>query len=289
MGFYCFGTERPKKDQITEMFSLLESRGKDASGYAFVGKNKLIVNKAPIKSSDMVSTREWKELKLPGIMIFHTRLKTQGDQQFNENNHPLYNKQGLAIVHNGMIYNDNEIFTGKIKRDGDVDSEAILVAFSQKGKDRIEKAFKVLEGSYAIAAIDTRTPDELILIRKDNPVELYFDPQSDILYFCSERWMMQKALGIRSRSQRGFNLGEDPFHYYEMENNHGLIIEKKGLHSYKKYYPKRIYRDRLFRESFTEDTVECPYCLSETRFFPGNLHNYCEYCGNPIEFDDVIF
>ena len=286
MGYFCFGAERPNKDQITEMFSLLETRGKDASGYAYIIKNKLVVNKAPIKSSEMVQTTEWKELRLPGYLIFHTRLKTQGDAKNNTNNHPLYNKKGLAIVHNGMILNDNEVFNRKIKRDGEVDSEAILIALSQKGKDRIEKVFSMLEGSYSIATIDTNVQDELILIRKDNPVELYYDSQADILYFCSERWMMQKALGIKSRAHRGFNLGEEPFHYYEMENNHGLIINKSGLNSYKRYYPKHAYRDRFFRESFNEDTVECPYCLSETRFFPGNFHNFCEYCGNKIEYDD---
>ena len=287
MGYYCFGPERPDKHQLSEMFSLLETRGKDASGYAYVEKNNLVVNKAPIKSGVMITTPEWEKLKLPQSMIFHTRLKTQGDPKNNINNHPLFNKKGLAIVHNGMIINDNEIFTRKIKRDGEVDSEAILVALSQKGKDKISKVFNLLEGSFAIAAIDVSNPEDLILIRKDNPIELYFDSYADILYFCSERWMMQKSLAIKVRSQRGFNLGEEPFHYYEVENNHGLIINKNGLNSYKKYYPKRTYRSNIFRESFIEDTVECPFCLNETMYFPGNLHNYCEYCGTPIEFDDI--
>ncbi len=33
-----------------------------------------------------------------------------------------FSKHGIAIVHNGMIYNDKEIF-GKKQRDGEVDSE----------------------------------------------------------------------------------------------------------------------------------------------------------------------
>ena len=34
MGYYSFGSTLPDKDKLTDMFSLLESRGRDASGYA---------------------------------------------------------------------------------------------------------------------------------------------------------------------------------------------------------------------------------------------------------------
>ena len=46
MGYYSFGKTMPDKDKITNMFSLLESRGRDASGFAFIKDNNLIVNKA---------------------------------------------------------------------------------------------------------------------------------------------------------------------------------------------------------------------------------------------------
>jgi asparagine synthetase B (glutamine-hydrolysing) len=36
MGYYSFGNTLPDKDKITNMFSLLESRGRDASGFAFI-------------------------------------------------------------------------------------------------------------------------------------------------------------------------------------------------------------------------------------------------------------
>ena len=113
MGYYCFNNKLPDKNKIARMFTLLESRGKDASGYAFIEKNELIVHKAPIKSSDMIKTDEWKKLMLPKIMILHCRMKTQGSELNNANNHPLFAKQGIAIVHNGVIYNDKEIFGKK--------------------------------------------------------------------------------------------------------------------------------------------------------------------------------
>ena len=35
MGYYCFGSKRPDKNKIANMFQMLESRGKDSSGFAF--------------------------------------------------------------------------------------------------------------------------------------------------------------------------------------------------------------------------------------------------------------
>jgi len=74
MGYYSFGKTIPDKDKITNMFSLLESRGRDASGFAFIRDINLIVHKDAMKSSEFVKTNEWKELILPSSMILHTRM-----------------------------------------------------------------------------------------------------------------------------------------------------------------------------------------------------------------------
>src|ERR1035438_2490934 len=89
--------------------------------FPFIKGNNLIVDKSPIHSSAFVKSKEWQDLELPKIMIMHTRMKTQGSEQNSNNNHPLYNKEGMALVHNGIIHNDHEIF-GKNQRDGEVDS-----------------------------------------------------------------------------------------------------------------------------------------------------------------------
>ena len=269
MGYYSFGSTLPDKDKLTDMFSLLESRGRDASGFAFIRDNNLVVHKAPVKSSDLIRTREWKDLKLPKIMILHTRMKTQGTEKNNQNNHPLYSKSGMAIVHNGIIHNDKEIF-GRKQRDGEVDSESILHLLSTKYKgDKIKRLFDRLEGSFAVAVIDKSQPDKLFLIRRDNPIDLYFNAEDEILYFCSEREIMQDALGIKQLSKRGFNLGENDYHFYEMENNHALIINKDGVESYQKYSPRITdWWDRRFYPSGRNDEmlIECPWCFCQTRY-----------------------
>ena len=196
---------------------------RDASGFAFIDDGELVVHKAPIKSSDMIKTDEWKKLTLPKVMILHCRMKTQGDEKNNANNHPLYSKQGIAIVHNGVIYNDKEILWQRNREMEKLISESILHLLSMKIRgDKIKRLFDRIEGSFAVAVIDRNDPEKLILIKKDNPIDLYLDAEDDILYFCSERDIMKQALKIQSISSRGFNLGEGNYHSYEMQNNHCL-------------------------------------------------------------------
>ncbi len=292
MGYYCFKDKKPDKAKISDMFSLLQSRGRDASGFSFIRPDgNLFIHKAAIPSSEMIKTSEWKDLELPRIMILHCRLKTKGSEQNNANNHPLFSKNGVAIVHNGIIYNDQEIF-GKKGRDGEVDSEVILSLLSSKSKrDKIKTLFDRIEGSFAVAVINRAEPDKLILIKKDNPVVLYFDSEAEILYFCSERLIMQDALKIKSVMKKGFNLGEEPYHFYEMENNHALIINREGVLSYKKYKPLRddwFLRDRYLYD-FKEDMVECPYCHSISTFDYRKQNNECDYCGSPIHEEDTYY
>ena len=289
-GYISFGKLRPIKEQIETMFSMLESRGTDASGYAYINNNELTVVKDAVKSSKLIQTKTWKELSPPKILIMHTRAKTQGTEANNMNNHPLFTKDGLCLVHNGMIFNDNEIFH-KQKRDGEVDSEAILAVIS-KEEDPIKSVFDKLMGSFAVAVISTKEPNKLTLIKKDNPIELYFDAQRDVLYFCSERGMMQRAFNLSKRVKRGFNLGEYNFHYYEMANNHCLILNEEGVESYKEYTPRNnfsFYPTSYDTESYfwDDDFVECPYCLGQTRYFPDRLINRCRHCGQEISEEDI--
>jgi len=287
MGYYSFRNTLPDKNKITNMFSLLETRGRDASDFAFIEDNNLVVHKAPIKSSDMIKTDEWKKLQLPRIMILHCRMKTQGDEKNNANNHPIFSKNGIAIVHNGVIYNDKEIM-GK-KRDGEVDSESILHLLSMKIRgDKIKRLFDRIEGSFAVAVIDKNVPEKLILIKKDNPIDLYLDSENDILYFCSERDIMKQALKISSVSSRGFNLGEGNYHSYEMQNNHCLLLNKDGVESYQRYHPIRDrWYDRSYYYQEDEIMIDCPWCFCKTSYREGKLFNKCEVCGMSINEEDL--
>lgn len=279
----------PDKKKLEKMFVLLETRGVDASGFAYIDKSteKLKVVKSAVPSSKLVKTKRWKELVPSRIMILHTRQKTQGEPSNNMNNHPVFNKKGLAIVHNGMIHNDNQIFSKKVNRDAEVDSEAILTVLSniEKSKDPIKNVFDALEGGFAVASIDQCAPNVLTLFRKDNPIDIAYNSEDDVFYFCSEREIMQEALGKREFTKRGFHMGDKRYHYYEMEDNHALILNSEGIKSYKQYYPKRSFWDYGYDDDI--DIVECQYCLGATRHNWGLLVNRCEHCDQILELEEM--
>lgn len=252
LGYYAFGSKRPDKDKLTKMFESLESRGKDASGFAYVKDKKLNVYKDCVRSSMLIKHQEWTDLNdLPKIMILHTRAKTKGEPDNNMNNHPLFNKDGLCIVHNGIIWNDDSVYKDmKVKRDAQVDSEVILAVLSSKKKNkRIKKVFDTLRGSYAFALIDVNSPDELVLVRNSNPVKLCFDVNNDILYFCSERDIIYDTLNIETTTIRGFDIEKPGFHFFEVEDDHALWIGPEGVQKYEEY-ESRGYNDYYYSRGY---------------------------------------
>ena len=109
-------------------------------------------------------------------VILHTRFATQGAPEYNVNNHPVTSGPHDNIivgVHNGMVYNDNDIFfdietaEGLAVRRGEVDSEAIFAALAY-GLPDAKDYLDVLEnigGSAAIAYFKDQEPGRLYVAR----------------------------------------------------------------------------------------------------------------------------
>ena len=57
----------------------------------------------------------------------------------------------------------------------------------------VKVLFDRIEGSFAVAIINKAEPDTLILIMKDNPIDMYYNTEDDIFYFCSEREIQQES------------------------------------------------------------------------------------------------
>ena len=82
-GFKCLGPIRPSIEDIADIATASESRGKDASGLAWLTKNGEIgVAKAPIESSIYLKRENIRELfasdGIPSLLIGHARAATQG-------------------------------------------------------------------------------------------------------------------------------------------------------------------------------------------------------------------
>ena len=162
---------------IVEGLKKLEYRGYDSAGLAICTDGHFDVLKRKGRLSILESAIE--ENPISGTVgIGHTRWATHGEPS-NENSHPhLGNQNKIAVVHNGIIENyqqlrDKLIVKG-VQFNSETDSEVIaqLAEYYYNG-DIMETVIKVvnrLEGSYALGIMCLDQPDTIIAIKKDNPL-----------------------------------------------------------------------------------------------------------------------
>ena len=240
LGYYAFGERRPNVGTIADLFILSESRGKDATGLAYLNtKDKLQVMKYAEPATEFIkrlcvfNTIDSNKIGwMPKIMIGHTRAVTQGLATDRKNNHPIYNKKGIAIVHNGIMDNDSVLFTKhNLKRDGEVDSEIILAMIAREREknetfvDKIKQFSGEGSGWYAVACISEEFPTKLHLFRNHSSLYFGYNEREDIMYFASEESILEEAIVDYNR---GFVL-KNSLSIEKMDDLTGMVIDNHGV------------------------------------------------------------
>ena len=181
---------------LVESLKKMEYRGYDSVGIATLNDGNILVSKGIGKVAEV--DKEMDLNKLPGQSgIGHTRWATHGS--VNEKNaHPHYScSSNIAVVHNGIIENYQELKTDLIK-DGHIfksqtDSEVIAHLLEKyykesnyKVNETMMKTCRVIKGSFAFVAIfdngiiaGARFDEPLIIGISDNALFL----SSDVLGF----------------------------------------------------------------------------------------------------------
>lgn len=155
----------------------LEYRGYDSCGIATYDGN-LQVKKDKGMIDDVDDTLKF--LRMHGHLgIGHTRWATHGAPS-KHNSHPHTDCNGeIAVVHNGIISNYQELKNGLIKKghkfSSETDSEVIvhLIEDMHKEKnleDAVTASLKQLKGSYALLVLSLREPGRLICARHESPL-----------------------------------------------------------------------------------------------------------------------
>jgi len=177
-GVVGFVGDRKAAPIVLSALRKLEYRGYDSAGLATIADNRLWLKKDAGKLAEVEQKHHLD--KLPGKAgVGHVRWATHGDvSQVNAHPH-LDCKQEIAIVHNGIIENHQELrhrLESRHKFISDTDTEVIphLIEEHMKGGASLEKAVlqmsKELDGSYALLAISAREPQKIVATRKDSPL-----------------------------------------------------------------------------------------------------------------------
>jgi len=172
-------SEKDVSSKLLEGLKRLEYRGYDSSGIATINKNKI----ERVRSKGNLSFLEEKlfNTDLPGnIGIGHTRWATHGTPD-EKNAHPHVTDR-VAVVHNGIIENNNQLrnqlIESGVKFSSDTDTEVvchIITSYLNSGLssyNSIRATMNDIRGTYAFGVLISNEPSKLYAVRGGSPLAI---------------------------------------------------------------------------------------------------------------------
>jgi len=161
---------------LMEGLKRLEYRGYDSAGIGVANRNKIRLHKKAGKISALESILPKTVAGNTGIA--HTRWATHGSVN-DTNAHPQTAAKGkIAVVHNGIIDNYQQL-KSMLQKEGhtfvsETDTEVIahLIEKFINGdlEDAVKQALSHLEGTYGLIALFSDHPDKLVAARNGSPL-----------------------------------------------------------------------------------------------------------------------
>jgi glutamine---fructose-6-phosphate transaminase (isomerizing) len=171
--------ERNVVPVLMEGLRRLEYRGYDSAGIAVLNGSKHLTRLRTVGKVRMLDDALAQTPANGQIGIAHTRWATHGVPS-ERNAHPHISRDGIAIVHNGIIENHEELRADLERRgyqfSSETDTEVIAhrVHYHLQTVHDLFKAVRAtvaeLEGAYALLVVSEQDPDRLILAREGCPV-----------------------------------------------------------------------------------------------------------------------
>jgi glucosamine--fructose-6-phosphate aminotransferase (isomerizing) len=157
----------------------LEYRGYDSAGVAVLNGTGSIKRKRTVGKVRALQDALDADPTHGTLGIAHTRWATHGVPS-ERNAHPHISKDGIAIVHNGIIENHEEL-RAELQRHGyafasETDTEVIAhrvhyhLGITRDLFKAVRATVAELEGAYALAVMSQDDPDRIVLAREGCPV-----------------------------------------------------------------------------------------------------------------------
>jgi len=220
---------------------LSESRGKDSSGIAFRTESDQTIDviKGDIPIWQLLKNSNFNlHLKKSldsyrqgnGFAAFgHARLVTNGSQLQEVNNQPVI-KDGILVIHNGIIVNAEELWqqNSDLQRNYLIDSEIIASLLGKEIQQEnnlsnaCNKTFNQLEGTYSVAAM-FQDHDQFVLATNNGSL-YYLSDNNNFIVFASEKYFLE-----RLKHTPSFNAFNNKTVVQQIMNKSGLIINLKTL------------------------------------------------------------
>ncbi|MDP3978595.1 MAG: glutamine--fructose-6-phosphate transaminase (isomerizing) [Pseudomonas sp.] len=164
---------------LVEGLKRLEYRGYDSAGVALLNEQGQLERRRRVGKVSELQAALNDEPLAGRLGIAHTRWATHGAPS-ERNAHPHFSGQELAVVHNGIIENHEQL-RAQLKGLGyvfssDTDTEVIVHLLEHKLQSlgdltaALKEAVKQLHGAYGLAVISAQQPDRLLAARSGSPL-----------------------------------------------------------------------------------------------------------------------
>jgi glucosamine--fructose-6-phosphate aminotransferase (isomerizing) len=161
---------------LIEGLRRLEYRGYDSCGVAVLGENGPTRARSVARVADLDAQVHEGHLE-GGTGIAHTRWATHG-APVTDNAHPIFSKDAVALVHNGIIENYEslrEMLRGKgygfvSQTDTEVIAHLIHSVYRGDLFAAVREAITQLHGAYAIAVLHKDQPNTVVGARQGSPL-----------------------------------------------------------------------------------------------------------------------
>jgi len=175
-GIVGYVGSREAQGILTGGLRRLEYRGYDSAGIVTLDRNNqatLLRSNGKVAELDLLVG---KSNSTDGVGIGHTRWATHGEPS-ERNAHP-HQAGDIYLVHNGIIENYKEL-KAELKHHkfaSDTDTEVLAALIDSfyvedtKLIDAVAQALQLVVGTYGIAVISARNPDEVVVARAGSPL-----------------------------------------------------------------------------------------------------------------------
>lgn len=226
-------TTREKNRILNTLARECEVRGTDATGIAYHFGGRLRIFKRPLPARKL-------RLRVPSdvnVIMGHTRMTTQGNEKFNQNNHPFpgsINGKTFALAHNGILWNDKILKQQENLPQTSVETDsyvAVQLLEQQNALDfaSLKAMAETVEGSFVFTVLDSE--DAIWFVKGDNPLCL-FHYDGFVLYASTQDILVKATKRLRL---------DKPESVQQPEEGEILRIDKHGCQTTDSFMPRTTY------------------------------------------------
>ncbi|NML31992.1 glutamine--fructose-6-phosphate transaminase (isomerizing) [Paraburkholderia antibiotica] len=249
---------------LIEGLRRLEYRGYDSCGVAVLGANGPSRARSVARVADLEA--QVRDGHLEGVTgIAHTRWATHGAPVTN-NAHPIFSKDALALVHNGIIENYEtlrEMLRGKgYEFVSQTDTEVIahLIHSLYRGDlfAAVREAIAQLHGAYAIAVLHKDQPHTVVGARQGSPLVVGLGE--------GENFLASDALALAGSTERFIFLEEGDV--CELSLDGVRIADRNGYEAQREVRQVAAYGGAVelgpYRHFMQKEIFEQPRAITDT-------------------------